>query len=472
MHSLHRGLTGVPLWHPQFPAIPHNWIPPVLTQQYACFGNEWYSRKRAVMFGYIASIVLGLVSAWLPILSIILVARFCLGALQTFWNSSLILLIEVMEPKRRTFAAFGINTVWGVTLILYGGLGYLIRDWRILQTAATLPGLLILPALWLIDESPLWLIVNGRPQEALQVFGKVARWHGVDLPPEAEMKKLVEEQAAESQNTNPKRSSMGSLLKSFVDDVVILLKTPRLRTITLIIYFIYIVVAMVYYGLSLSGASISDDPYLYLVLSGLMELPAYIFSGFIVQHFGRKSSLSFSFLITTAVLLAVAFTPAEYSTTLLALAMVGKMTITASYQMIVFFSSELFPTEVRSRGVSTAVMMSCLGSMGAPFITDLVGSMYPWAPFVIFGSGALLAAAGTFLLPETQGQVLPDTVAHLEARERRCVAVFIFFLFSVSPSLSQSTLYRMSLSTLFLLCYHEDGMFSLCLFILLCFIIN
>ncbi|KAG0714896.1 Organic cation transporter protein [Chionoecetes opilio] len=183
--------------------------------------------------------------------------------------------------------------------MLYGGLGYLIRDWRILQTAATLPGLLILPALWVIDESPLWLIVNGRPQEALQVFGKVARWHGVDLPPEAEMKKLVEEQAAEAHNTTPKRSSMGSLLK-----------TPRLRTITLTIYFIYLVVAMVYYGLSLSGASISDDPYLYLVLSGLMELPACIISGFIVQHFGRKSSLSFSFLITTVVLLAVAFTPA------------------------------------------------------------------------------------------------------------------------------------------------------------------
>ncbi|KAG0713014.1 Organic cation transporter protein [Chionoecetes opilio] len=329
--------------------------------------------------------------------------------------------MEVLEPKRRTIAAFGINTVWGVTVMLYGGLGYLIRDWRILQTAATLPGLLILPALWVIDESPLWLIVNGRPQEALQVFGKVARWHGVDLPPEAEIKKLVEKQAAEGQNTTPKRSSMGSLLKSVVDDVVILLKTPRLRAITLTIYFIYIVAAMVYFGLSLSGASISDDPYVYLVLSGLMELPAYIFSGFIVQHFGRKPSLFFSFLITTAVLLAGAFTPAEYSTTWLALGHGGKRGHHSKLPDDYILSANFSPTEVRSRGVSTAVMMSRLGSMGAPIITDLVGSMYPWAPFVIFGSAALLAAAGTFLLPETRGQVLPDTVAHLEARESRII---------------------------------------------------
>ncbi|KAG0718418.1 Solute carrier family 22 member 13 [Chionoecetes opilio] len=116
------------------------------------------------MFGYVAFIVLGLVTAWLPLLSLIFVARFCLGALDAFCCfSSLILLMEVLEPKRRTLAAFGIYTVWGVSVMLYGGLGYFIRDWRILQTAATLPGLLILPALWVIDESPLWLIVNGAP---------------------------------------------------------------------------------------------------------------------------------------------------------------------------------------------------------------------------------------------------------------------------------------------------------------------
>ncbi|KAG0729456.1 Solute carrier family 22 member 13 [Chionoecetes opilio] len=141
-----------------------------------------YSRKRTVMFGYVALTVLGLVSAWLPLLSLIFVARFCLGALTAFCSySSFILLMEVLEPKWRTFAAFGINTVWGVTVMLYGGLGYLIRDWRILQTAATLPGLLILPALWVIDESPLWLIVNGRLQEALQVFGKMAPAHACSI---------------------------------------------------------------------------------------------------------------------------------------------------------------------------------------------------------------------------------------------------------------------------------------------------
>ncbi|KAG0727570.1 Transposable element Tcb1 transposase [Chionoecetes opilio] len=145
-----------------------------------CFGL-WlrlrYSRKRTVMFGYVALTVVGLVSAWLPLLSLILVARFCLGALHAFCSySSFILLMEVLEPKRRTFAAFGINTVWGVTVMLYGGLGYLIRDWRILQTAATLPGLLILPALWCYRARNKPLINDRQRKKRLHFAKKYRDW--------------------------------------------------------------------------------------------------------------------------------------------------------------------------------------------------------------------------------------------------------------------------------------------------------
>ena len=63
---------------------------------------------------------------------------------------------------------------------------------------------------------------------------------------------------------------------------------------------------MIYYGLSLSGANISDDPYLYMVLMGLMEIPAYSLTGSIVERFGRKSTASVSFLIASIVLLILA----------------------------------------------------------------------------------------------------------------------------------------------------------------------
>ncbi|KAK8376480.1 hypothetical protein O3P69_009849 [Scylla paramamosain] len=379
--------------------------------------SDKYGRKRVVVVCSVVYLTLGVASAWLPLLSLILASRFVMG----FFHSavsyvSYVLMVEVVEPKMRIVAAFGAFNVWVMGVVMYGGLGYWIRDWRILQTVMTLPGFLVLPMLWLVDESPRWLIVNGRPREALQVLTKVASWHGVDLPLEAEMKTLMQEQASGAQKTS-ENSSVWLRLKKIFSEVLVLLRTPRLRKRTLCIYLNFLMVGTVYFGLSLSGANISDDPFLYMVLSGLMEVPAYTLTIPIVRRFGSKVPLFSFFLTSGVVLLALAFTPSVYRTAILTLAMLGKVAITGGFQTITFFAGELFPTEVRNRGISTSYMMSRIGAMVSPFITDLVGSVYPWAPFVVFGSGALLAGAGTLLLQETRGQNLPETVAQLEERQ-------------------------------------------------------
>lgn len=54
--------------------------------------------------------------------------------------------------------------------------------------------------------------------------------------------------------------------------------------------------------------------------------------------------------------------------------MVGKMAITAAYQIVYLYASELFPTEVRQRGMGTATMVAKVGSVSAPFLVEtLVG---------------------------------------------------------------------------------------------------
>ncbi|KAG0727277.1 Organic cation transporter protein [Chionoecetes opilio] len=186
--------------------------------------SDKYGRKRMVVIGAVGYLVLGIASAWLPSLSTILAARFVMGCLHAVCSyTSYVLMVEVIEPKMRTAAGFGIYNVWAIGTMLYGGLAYLMRDWRILQTVMTLPGLLLLPALWMIDESPRWLIVNGHPQEALRVLGKVARWHSVDLPPEEEMKQLVETQSSKPQRTS-QHSSVRILLKSVISESLVLFR--------------------------------------------------------------------------------------------------------------------------------------------------------------------------------------------------------------------------------------------------------
>ncbi|KAG7176027.1 Solute carrier family 22 member 8-like, partial [Homarus americanus] len=156
-----------------------------------------------------------------------------------------------------------------------------------------------------------------------------------------------------------KDNQEGSSLKRKLSNVFILFRTPRLRVISMVTFVDYLVVGMVYFGLSLSGDHYTSDVFTYMVLTGVMELPAY---------------------------------------TLMAPA------------------SELFPTEVRTRGASTAFMMSRVGSMASPFITEYLGSVYPWAPSVMFGVSSVVAGVATLALPETLDAVLPDTIAQLENR--------------------------------------------------------
>ena len=63
-----------------------------------------------------------------------------------------------------------------------------------------------------------------------------------------------------------------------------------------------------------------------------------------------------------------------YNTTVVVLAMIGKVAITGGYQAITFFAGELFPTEVRSRGISSSFIISRIGSILSLFITDLMVS--------------------------------------------------------------------------------------------------
>lgn len=64
----------------------------------------------------------------------------------------------------------------------------------------------------------------------------------------------------------------------------------------------YLVVAMVFFGLTLGGSSLGVNPFVYMVLSGLVEIPS-ILDIFLVEFFGRKKSGIGSFSLCAVSLL-------------------------------------------------------------------------------------------------------------------------------------------------------------------------
>ncbi|XP_047493760.1 organic cation transporter protein-like [Penaeus chinensis] len=375
-----------------------------------------FGRLPMVAVSSIIYTVIAIGSSFLYSLPFLLGARFLLGLMHpTSLQTGYILVLEMAEPKWRSALGVSLFLSWAMGTMAWGGFAYLVRDWRWLQLTVSLPCLLFLPALFFLDESPRWLAVEGRQEKALRILKKAAKMNRVEIQSDEKILSILKDDQKEVQE-KATHGNYKDKVKEYFEVAVILFRTPRLRIITIVMYFDYLVTGLVYFGLSLSGGNFSTNPFLYMALMGLMEVPGNTFVIPIITRFARKTLNIFFFVISGAALLALPFIPADHAWAAVTLAMVGKMSITFTFNILFLVASEVFPTEVRSRGMGTSLMMSRVGAMVAPFVTETLSSVCPWAPSVVFGASAVAAGLATLALPETKGVALPNTISRFEAR--------------------------------------------------------
>ena len=89
--------------------------------------------------------------------------------------------------------------------------------------------------------------------------------------------------------------------------------------------------------------------------------------------------------------------------------MCGKYIAQVCWGIVYLYTSELFPTVIRSVALSFACSMARIGSMTAPFIAYLA-EIDPILPIFVFGTITFLVGLQTVLLPETNKKKLPDTL--------------------------------------------------------------
>nr|XP_053640648.1 organic cation transporter protein-like [Cherax quadricarinatus] len=328
--------------------------------------------------------------------------------------------LEVCEPKNRGLVGIMMGLPWALGTMLWGALAYCIREWRWLQAAVSFPILLALIPTYFIDESPRWLIVNGHYDKALKVLEKASRWNKVSLPPEEDLRALMRNIQEESVAAAKARETVQEGSEKLFKKLSRFLSRPGvlsnrvITVVTVIVCLDNFAASLVFDGLNLSGDNYSADPFLYIVLGGLMEVPGYTINGPIIDRWGRRVPTALSFIICGILLLTLTFIPSGLSWLVVTLALAGKVCISGAFQIIYVYSSELFPTEVRLQGLGAASVFGQLGSVILPYITTYLGPLVPWAPSVIFASLSLMAGVITMALHETAGEVLPDTITDLK----------------------------------------------------------
>lgn len=141
-----------------------------------------------------------------------------------------------------------------------------------------------------------------------------------------------------------------------------------------------------------------------------MEFPASFFVLATLNRWGRKKILTGSMVFGGVTLLISLLVPRHINWLIVSLAMLGKMSITASYEIIYVFSAEQFPTVIRSVALGASSMSARMGGITAPYLIFLSQFWKP-APFLIFGIAACIGGISSTFLPETINMELPETIA-------------------------------------------------------------
>ncbi|XP_010079945.1 PREDICTED: solute carrier family 22 member 6-like, partial [Pterocles gutturalis] len=168
-----------------------------------------------------------------------------------------------------------------------------------------------------------------------------------------------------------------------------------------------------YYGLAMDLQGFGGDIYLSQLVFAAVDIPAKLASVLVISCVGRRVAQGGSLALAGVCILANIIVPTggwrELQTLRMALAVIGKGSLAASFNCAYIFTGELFPTVIRQTGMGLGGTMARVGSMVAPLVR-MAADVTPALPLLIYGAAPIISAIATCLLPETRHTPLPETV--------------------------------------------------------------
>uniref|UniRef100_A0A453D2Z8 H(+)/Pi cotransporter n=2 Tax=Aegilops tauschii TaxID=37682 RepID=A0A453D2Z8_AEGTS len=177
------------------------------------------------------------------------------------------------------FFSVGIAALAGVAVMFQS-------SWRLLYAVTSLPSLAYVFAVMpFVSESPRWYLVRGRANDAMRVLGDIASANGRCIPDNVVLKLDDEGDDVNGAEVGAGKkaeelSSSGTIIDAF--------RSPATRIRLVLSVIIHFLCAVVYFGLSLNVVNLKTNLYVSVVLNSLAEMPSYLLTALLLQHFGRK----------------------------------------------------------------------------------------------------------------------------------------------------------------------------------------
>nr|KAG5698784.1 hypothetical protein BaRGS_032203 [Batillaria attramentaria] len=352
-------------------------------------------------------IALGVGISFVQSYLLFVILRFIQGLIiQGLQNATYILAMEFFVPAQRPLVGSVMEGTWGFAVMTLAGLAYLLKDWRYLQLAISVPSALAFFYICVMPESLRWMVMKGKLERAEKLVVRITEFNQISFP--TELWENVRAQAA-------KATSSGTY------HFLHLVKTPQLRKRTLIACFLWLTVSTCYYGLTFMITSLPGNKYMNFFIGGAVEFVAYISSLWVMNKFGHKTPMTACFIgagICCIIAAAIPAAPSGHgvdidvmSTTF---AIIGRFFVAGLFAVIFVYTTTLYPTVIRNIGMGSCLFWARLGGVIAPQINELDSDTKVLVPILVFGVLTLVAGMMMVWMPETHRQKMPDTIDDVE----------------------------------------------------------
>ncbi|AMH94527.1 MFS transporter [methanogenic archaeon ISO4-H5] len=273
------------------------------------------------------------------------------------------------------------------------------HGWRIAFFVGAVPALLAAALRFKVPESPRFLEVNGRREEAEKVVSGLERAAGIEPCPDDSSSEVSES-------------------KPWYEEFRLLWSKENLRS-TAVVWVIWFGVNFGYYGFVLWTPTFLTEQgfdivksFGYTVIMCLAQLPGYFSAAYLIERWGRKPTLILYFAGT-----AVAswfFGHADSEMMILAFGCLLYFFALGAWGAVYSYTPEVYPTDVRGSGNGWASAFGRVGAFIAPFIVPVLYKSYgsDQGFVLVFVVLALAFAAVAVVVAlfgrETKGESLRD----------------------------------------------------------------
>lgn len=385
-----------------------------------------YGRKKPSILGICLIWIFTTLTPYINGFFVLFSIRFFVGIGIGFVVPALTSLVTELIPT--FYRSFVLNMLWifyplGIIYICFISIFYIkdkeFLDWKRITLINSYSSLIMLILSFYLCESPRYMLLKRNYEEAFILLDKIGKSKNIKLSQDEKERIILEYQLLEETNKLKNQSSTGNFnIKIFVE--------KNYLKVSLLLSYLWFISSLISYGLlyilpKLFDSLSKHDKYnslIHMIYSMLILTPCPFFRGVIseVKSLGRKNSMIIGF---TGAGIACIFCISNQSYISLSSGFL-KFFVNSSLGIVSVYTSEIYPTNIRSIALGFGNSITRLGGILTPFICEIVENIIPKGPFWLFILGAFTGIISCFALPyETMGMALDKAPMNNEGKNKQ-----------------------------------------------------